>query len=126
MADYIFNVFLHTDRVELKSEYISNLPSFYFAVNEFVSIRADINIPNSVLSCSGANIYNAVALIGGRSQTECPAILTLANIVLGISIGLESEAIVAASVTGTGGGTFGLIDNIYLSSYSVGTVVPLG
>lgn len=76
MADYIFNVYLHTDRGEFSkdyslSEYTYNLPPFYFSLNEYVSAKATIDILNSVFSCSGASIYNLTAFLkGGSAQTS--------------------------------------------------------
>jgi hypothetical protein len=96
MADYIFNVFLHTDKVELKSEYFYNLPPFYFSQNEFVSAKAEISVVDSLLSCRGANIYNATTAIGGTSTEVCYALLTMYNSAL-IVAAMNSKALAIAS-----------------------------
>lgn len=70
MANYIFNVYLHTDMVELKSEYFYNLPPFYFAQNEYVSTRANIST-TSTLTARGATIFNLEARIEAESRQTC-------------------------------------------------------
>jgi hypothetical protein len=102
MADYIFNVYLYTDRGEFSTdysltEYNFNLPSFYFTQNEFVSPKADIEIGNSILSCRGANIYNALATLGGLSTEETLAVLSTYNTPTGITMTMTSKALVPGS-----------------------------
>jgi hypothetical protein len=101
MADYIFNVYLHTDRGEFSedyslSEYSFNLPPFYFSLNEFVSAKANIEIGNSILSCRGSNIYNAAARMGGSSAQETMALLSSNNSPTVISMTMNSKALVSA------------------------------
>jgi hypothetical protein len=103
MADYIFKVYLHTDKVRLSngdiptSEYTFILPSFYFTLNEYVSAKAEINISNSLLSCRGANTYNAVGAIGGLGSETCNAIVSGNNIISTIYAYLSSKALAQAS-----------------------------
>lgn len=94
MTDYIFNIYFHTDMVELKSDYTSNLPPFYFVLNEFVDAKAEINVINTALSCKGANIYNAITTLLGGSQEICIPTKSTSYTATGISIQQNSEATV--------------------------------
>lgn len=103
MADYIFNVYLHTDKIKLSnddippSEYTSDLPGFYFTRNEFVSAKIEISIPNSILTCSGASIYNGRANLGGTSGEETLGTLSTFNTLSQINAVMGSKALVPAS-----------------------------
>jgi hypothetical protein len=101
MADYIFNVYLNTDRGEFSvdyslSEYIYNLPSFYFALNEYVSAKAEINILNSSFLCIGASIYNATASLKTAS-TQTSILGKTATYTPMVYIAMNSEALVEVS-----------------------------
>lgn len=96
MTDYVFNIYFHTDMVELKSDYTTNLPPFYFALNEFVSPKAEINVINNVLSCKGANIFNGETTLLAGSQEKCIAYKATSNTITGISIIQDSTADVHA------------------------------
>jgi len=114
MADYIFNVYLHTDMVELKSEYSTNLPSFYFTPNEFVSPNANINVVNSYISCAGANVYNAVTTLIGGSEEICIATKSMYNSTL-VYMRANSQALVPASSI-----KYSIVyDIVYLLCYTV-------
>jgi|WetSurSiteA1Bulk_404760.scaffolds.fasta_scaffold00605_11 hypothetical protein len=102
MADYRFNVYLHTDRGEFSedysmSEYFYTLPSFYFTRNEFVSSKAEINIINSTLSCTGANIFNARASLIGLSGAYVPVVKSNYNNISAILGIMNSKALVPTS-----------------------------
>lgn len=102
MADYIFKVYLHTDKVKLPngdvppSEYTFILPSFYFTLNEYVSAKATINIPDSFLSCRGGNTYNALAVIGGLGSENCYVHVTTNNIADMVTALMNSKALAQA------------------------------
>jgi hypothetical protein len=98
MADYIFKVYLHTDRANFNvayslSDYTFYLPSFYFTRNEFVSPKADINILNSILDCSGANVYHGAVTLGGASREYTPVDKRNIYNILGVSSSAFSDAI---------------------------------
>jgi hypothetical protein len=102
MANHIFNVYLHTDKVRFNedyplSDYASDLPGFYFTRNEFVSAKAQAEIPNSILACRGANIFNAIASLGGLSEEETLATLSTFNSLSAINAVMESKALVPAT-----------------------------
>ncbi len=102
MADYIFNVYLHTDRTEFNvnyplSDYTSDLPGFYFTRNEFVSPKAQVEIPYSILSCRGANVSNMIGAMEGHSEQETIVTLSTSNTLSAINATMGSKALVPAS-----------------------------
>jgi hypothetical protein len=102
MADYIFNIYLHTDKGEFSddyslSEYTFSLPPFYFSPNEFVSARATVEATNSILSCRGSNIFNAQANLGGLSMQETLAVLSTYVNASGTYMTMGSKALVPAT-----------------------------
>lgn len=105
MADYEFKVCLHTEKVKSSEndipldEYTFVLPSFYFTLNEYVSSKATINIPNSLLSCKGANTYQAWGIMGGIGSQETYLVIINNNVVNDINIALKSKALVQGSET---------------------------
>jgi hypothetical protein len=127
MADYIFNVYLHTDRGEFNkdyslSEYSFNLPSFYFALNEYVSAKAEINILNSNFLCSGASIYYGRAILAGESMIICDATKATYYSVDVIFTWADSKALVIAKSIGY----YDILDTIYVHSTAKALLTYIG
>ena len=105
MADYIFKVCLHTEKVKSAeddipvSEYTFILPSFYFTLNEYVNHRALINIPNSLLSCIGANSYYTSGSMGGEGSEKSYLAVINNNVVDTIAMTMGNKALVQGSET---------------------------
>jgi hypothetical protein len=122
MADYIFNIYLHTSRGEFSedyslSEYSFNLPPFYFTLNEFVSAKASIDIIDSSLSCTGTNTYYASSALFGLSQSECEFRVSALYSPTTIYVHPDSKALlIAASVK-----YVDITDSVYANSHAIGT-----
>lgn len=102
MGDYIFNVYLHTDKGEFNhdyslSEYFFNLPPFYFILNEYISAKAEINIDNSMLMCTGTNIYYQKATLSGGSIEICDAAKTIYHSYSVVYMQADSKALLEAN-----------------------------
>jgi hypothetical protein len=122
MADYIFNIYLHTSRGEFSedyslSEYSFNLPPFYFTLNEFVSAKASIDIIDSSFSCTGTNTYYAASNLFGLSQSECdPWVSTIYSPTM-VYVNPDSKAtVIATSVKYAD-----IHDSVYGNSHAIGT-----
>jgi hypothetical protein len=122
MADYIFNIYLHTNRGEFSedyslSEYSFNLPPFYFTLNEFVSAKASIDIVDSSLSCTGTNTYYASSALFGLSQSECEPRISTIHLPTTIYAHPDSKAVLIVSSVKY----VDITDSVYANSHAIGT-----
>jgi hypothetical protein len=121
MADYIFNIYLNTDKGEFSedyslSEYTYNLPPFYFVLNEYVSAKAVIDILNSTFSCTGTNTYFAQTTLAGISVSTFDPALEVYYAVPQSYMRMDSKAL----VKGTSVKYSDITDSLYAFLYAIG------